>query len=431
MKTIRLANGNVVTDSAVVKRDIIVRDMIISFDQSEVRCDQTIDITGKYVVPGFIDIHFHGYNLFEFTVGYYDAKRKTFDNSKSAYDAGFTMLRKALAGFGVTGLYVGTWAAPIKTLKTCYGRLADYLTKQEKDTCGAKILGSLLEGTFINSQMSGAQPLDSIYEPSIEVFDQINEGGTIKLANVAPEFGDKSLRLMEYLTKKGIVVGAGHSKATGDEIAAAINSGLKYYIHFLNGPTGNSYKLFEGGGAVEAVLQSDELYAEQITDGYHINPAYVRAVIQRKGIDKVIAVTDALYAAGSDLKHAQIGGTAGQVSDDGNYIYVVGKPNTLCSSTLTMDRAFGNLLNWLTSDIPGIWQRLHSAHTFEESLVMAAKACSTSPAELMGLSKQGYGKIADGAAADMCIVNIKGYSGGYKVAIEKTIVGGNIVYSKA
>jgi N-acetylglucosamine-6-phosphate deacetylase len=248
--------------------------------------------------------------------------------------------------------------------------------------------------------------------------------------NVAPEFGDKSFRLAKHLSKKGIVVGAGHSKATGDEIAAAIKAGLKYFVHFLNGPTGNSYKPFDGGGAVEAVLRSDELYAEQILDGYHINPAYVRAVIQRKGIDKVIAVTDALYAAGSDLKQVDIGGTAGQVSDDGNYIYVVGKPNTLCSSTLTMDRAFENLLNWLTSDIAGIWQSVHTAHTFEEAIMMAAKACSSSPAALMGLSTQGYGTIAAGAAADMCIVDITGRSGGYKTAIEKTIVGGNIVYSK-
>ena len=68
MKTIKLKGGFVVTGKSVERIDIILRDGRISLTDDKEHCDEVVDITGKYVVPGFVDIHFHGYNLFEFTV---------------------------------------------------------------------------------------------------------------------------------------------------------------------------------------------------------------------------------------------------------------------------------------------------------------------------------------------------------------------------
>jgi N-acetylglucosamine-6-phosphate deacetylase len=427
MKTIRLANGNIVTDSTVIRRDIVLRDGVISFDDSGVRCDQTIDITGKYVVPGFIDIHFHGYNFFDFTYGIYDAQKKMFDSSKEAYGNGFSMLANLLPSFGVTSYYLATIAAPVERIKAACGHLRHFADSQP---IGSKLLGVLLEGTFINPNMCGAQNPAYVYESSLDVFESFDASDVIKMVNLAPECGQKTLEFIRYLTDKNIITAAGHCNATGDQIDAAVEAGLKYFVHFLNGPTGHSFKPFDGGGSVESVLRNESLYVEQIVDGFHIAPSYVREVIGRKGIDKIIGITDALYAAGANIKQFDMGGIMARMSDNCEYFSVLGKPNTLCSSALTMDRAFGNLLNWLTSDMPGVWRRRHEAHSFEEAVVMAAKACSTNPAELMGLNKQGYGKIADGAAADICIVDIKGHGGGYNAAVEKTIVDGNIVYSK-
>ena len=428
MKTIKLKGGFVVTGDGVDRTDIVLRDGRISLAGDEEHCDQVVDITGKYVVPGFVDIHFHGYNLFEFTSGLYDVKSETFDNSPAAYDRGFEMLSNTLVKFGVTGFYVGTWASPLENLRYCYAQLHRYLNSRNEKP-GARILGGLLEGSFLNPQMSGAQNPDYVLKFVADSFDEIEDKGTIRLANVVPDFGRPSYELTEYLTGKGIVVGAGHSNATCKQIMDAIKAGLKYFIHLTNGPTGGSYKPFNGGGAIEAVLKSDELYAEQILDGFHVNPAYVRDILKRKGAERIIGITDSLFAAGSQVRQFTSGGIRGALSDDGKYFQVVDKANTLFSSNLTMNRGFNNLLNWLTMDMQGIWNRLHNALEFEQALVLLAKILSTSPCVLTGLDKQGYGSIADGAIADLCVLDITGSSGDFKVVVESTIVDGNIVYN--
>ena len=427
MKTVQLKGGFVVTGGGVERTDIILRDGRVELTGNKERCDQVVDITGKYVVPGFVDIHFHGYNLFEFTSGLYDVKSETFDNSPSAYDYGLEMLSKTLVKFGVTGFYVGTWASPIENLRNCYAQLHRYLSNT-KEQGGAEILGGLLEGSFLNPQMAGAQNPDYVLEFCADSFDRIEDKGTIKLANVVPDFGRPSYELIEYLAGKDIVVGAGHSNATCKQIEEATRAGLKYFIHLTNGPTGGSYKPFDGGGAIEAVLKSDELYAEQILDGYHVNPAYVRDILKRKGVDKIVGITDSLFAAGSQVKQFTSGGIRGALSEDGRYFRVVDKANTLFSSNLTMVRGFSNLLNWLTINMEGIWNRLHNPLEFEEALVTVAKILSTNPCVLTGLDKEDYGSIADGAKADLCVLEVIGSAGNFKVTIESTIVDGRIVY---
>jgi len=428
METVQLKGGFLVTGQGVERTDIVLCDDRISLAGDRERCDEVVDITGKYVVPGFVDIHFHGYNLFEFTSGLYDVKYETFDNSPSAYDYGLEMLSKTLVKFGVTGFYVGTWASPIANLRNCYAQLHRYLSSRNEQP-GARILGGLLEGSFLNPRMAGAQNPDYVLQFVTDSFDRIEDNGTIKLANVVPDFGRPSYELTEYLAEKGIVVGAGHSNATCEQIEEATRAGLKYFIHLTNGPTGGSYKPFDGGGAIEAVLKSDELYAEQILDGYHVNPAYVRDILKRKGADRIIGITDSLFAAGSQVKQFTSGGIRGALSEDGKYFQVVDKANTLFSSNLTMDRGFGNLLNWLTINMKGIWNRQHNPLEFDEALVTVAKILSTNPCVLTGLDKEGYGSITDGAKADLCVLDIVGSPGDFKVTVESTIVNGNIVYS--
>jgi len=428
MKTVQLKGGFIVTARGVERADIILREGKVELAAETDRCDRVVDITGKYVVPGFVDIHFHGYNLFEFTTGLYDVKPETFDNSPAAYDYGFEMLSNTLIKFGVTGFYVGTWASPIANIRNCYAQLYRYLNRTNNRP-GAKIFGGFLEGSFINPRMAGAQNPDYVLEFRTDSFDRIEDKGTIKLANVVPDFGRPSYELTEYLAGKGVVVGAGHSNATCEQIVEAARAGLKYFIHFTNGPTGGSYKPFHGGGAIEAILKSDELYAEQILDGYHVNPAYVRDILKRKGVDRIIGVTDCLFTAGSKVKRFTSGGVRGVLSESGEYFEVEGVPNTLFSSNLTMDRGFANLLNWLTMDMQGIWNRLHNAFEFEQALVTVTKILSTNPCVLTGLDKEGCGSIEDGAKADLCVLDIIGSPGNYRVIVESTIVDGNIVYS--
>jgi N-acetylglucosamine-6-phosphate deacetylase len=341
------------------------------------------------------------------------------------------MLSTLLPQFGVTGFYVATVAASLETLRPCYSHLGKYLKTQTQSPAGAKVLGGLLEGSFISPDMAGAQNPEFVFKASKEAFDKIEDGGTIKLVLVGPDSGEPAIELTRYLTSKGIAVATGHTNATYNQVAEAIKAGLKYCIHFTNGPTGGSYKPFNGGGTIEAVLKFDELYAELIGDGFHVNPAYIRDIIKRKGADKIIGMTDCQFIAGSSIKKFTLGGTPGMVSEDGSHLRVANKKNTLFGSNLTMNRGFANMLNWLTSEMEGIWNRKHEALKFEDALTAVTKFYSTNPCKVTGLAKAGCGTIADGAKADLCVMDIGGSQGKYKVQVEKTFVEGNIVYSKS
>ena len=431
MKTLLLKGGSVVTPQQVVRTDILVRDGRVSLSAHQQQPDEVevIDIAGKYVVPGFVDIHFHGYELFDFVCGLYDPDTDTSDTSQATYDHCLDRLTSRLTEFGVTGFYLASYAAPTEDLSRCCSRLAHYLRNAADASGGARLWGGFLEGTFISPKMAGAQNPEMFMEPCPESFDRIEDNQVLKLVNVVPDFGAPSCRLTEYLTNRHIVVGMGHTDASAEQVANAVRSGLKYCIHFTNGPTGGSYKPFSGGGAIEAVLTIDDLYAELICDGYHVAPAYVRDIVERKGIDRILGVTDCSYIAGSDLKEFTSGGVRGRVGGSGKYLRVVEKANTLFGSNLTMNAGFANMLNWLTSDMQGVWYRAHRPMDLAEALVATAKMFASNPCSIMGLDEHGYGSIADGSIADLCVLNVDGAPGTYELVIDSTVVAGSIAYS--
>jgi len=432
MGNIRLINGNLVIGEKVEKRDCLLKGGRIILSDKGAAEETCIDLSGKYILPGFIDIHFHGYYLFDFTLGSYSQQTNSYETSDEAFAAGYERLTKGLVRFGLTGCYAATLATSIENLRIAYSNMRKFVQKQTQAASpnGTRIFGGSLEGSFISRDMAGAQNPKYVFDPEPENFDAIDDKGTIKLALVAPDCGEKAIKLTEYLSSKGIIVGTGHTNATGNNVEKAIAKGLKYAIHFTNGPTGGSYKPFNGGGTIETVLRHDDVYAEQILDGFHVNPAYVRDIIKRKSVDKIIGVTDCGFMGGSDIKQFEMAGVKGEVSPDGNFVRVLGKPNTLFGSNLSMNRAFRNILNWLSIDMEGIWNKKHEAMSFEAAIVTAAKICSTNACKLTGLVDDGFGQIADNARADLCVLDITGSEGNYCVNVEMTIVDGKVVYSK-
>ncbi len=428
MESIILKNAFMVTEEGVRKADCALRDGRINLSGKKTESARTIDLTGKYVVPGLVNIHVHGYAGFDFTHGLYDAKTGKWDTAEGLYPEYLDTLRSRFAEFGVTGFYIGSVMAAIERLRDVYKSLGEYLQGSSQTGNGARLLGGMLEAPFLNPAKTGAMAANLVLEPSIEAFDKIQDGGTIKLANVVPDSGKKSCELTEYLTKKGVIVGAGHTSATYQQVADAVKAGLKYCVHFTN-QTDGLYKPFNGGGAIEAVLKIDELYAELIGDGYHVNPAYIRDIIKRKGVEKILGMTDCMFVGGSDIKQINIGGVPGKVADDGSHIAVANKKNTLYGSVLKMCKAFENMLNWLTVDMEGIWNRRHEAMSLNDALVDVAKMYSTNPNKLTGRYDQGFGRIADGARADLTVFDIKGSAGKYQLTVESTIVNGEIVYT--
>ncbi len=301
MEGIMLKNALMVTEEAVQQGDCVLEDGRINLSCKKTDCTKTIDLTGKYMVPGFMDIHIHGYAGFDFTHGLYDIRSGNWDRSSELYPKYLDILRSKFAEFGVTGFYIGSVMAPVEHLRGVYNCLGQYLRSSPETGNGARLLGGMLEAPFLNPANAGAMAADLVLEPSVKAFEQIEDKGTIKLANVVPDSGKKSCQLTEYLTKKGIVVGAGHTGATCQQVADAVKAGLKYCIHFTN-QTDGLYKPFDGGGALEGVLKLDELYAELIADGYHVNPAYIRDIIKRKGVERILGMTNSIFVGGSAIR---------------------------------------------------------------------------------------------------------------------------------
>jgi N-acetylglucosamine-6-phosphate deacetylase len=141
--------------------------------------------------------------------------------------------------------------------------------------------------------------------------------------------------------------------------------------------------LHRAPGLPGAVLAREDVTVELICDGHHVHPSMCRVAVAAKGPDGVMAITDATAGAGLPLgSTARLGGRAIEVREQAAFL----EDGTLAGSTLTMDRAFRNIVTSVGS-----------------SLVDAVTLCSTSPARALGLS--GFGVLADGAAADLVVLN--------------------------
>lgn len=93
-----------------------------------------------------------------------------------------------------------------------------------------------------------------------------------------------------------------------------------------------------------------------------------------------------------------------------------------------MNRAFENVLNWLTVEMEGIWNSSHPALAFEQGLIAASRICSGNACQLTRLKNVSFGQMADGGKADVVVLDISGGQGIYKVLVEVTIVDGKIEY---
>ncbi len=431
----RLANGRICTkDEIVTNQDLVIRQGRISLEAKtdNDKDEKTIDLKGSYILPGFVELHTHGAGLFEFTIGRYDVQTGSFQSSPEIYHEELPNYVRMRTATGVTNLYLGTWATTVKQLRFCFEQLKKYMDSGRNGKDGCLIKGGLLEGSFLNPAMCGAQNPDYVLPFEVKIFDEINESGTMKLVNVVPDYGKQSFALIKNLADKGMSVGAGHTDATADQIKMAVDHGLKYIIHFLNGPTGTSFKPFDGGGAVEGILRDNRIYVELIADGFHVNPAYMRDVIERKGVDRVIAVTDAMFVSqAKGVTNFEVNGIPGQVGKEGTYVHVTGsKKMTLFGSVLTMDKAFDNILSFLTQDMTGVWHRAHNAMALDQAIPAAARMCSTnacSMLEMYGTEDPETGSVEDGKWADLVIADIEGQPGDYRLSVQKVFVRGNEV----
>jgi N-acetylglucosamine-6-phosphate deacetylase len=321
--------------------------------------DERVDVAGRWLVPGFIDLHCHG-------------------GGGHAFDDGDDEIMAALAthrAHGTTRSVISLVANPIARLRESLEVIADLA---EDDPL---VLGSHLEGPYLAQARRGAHNPDHLKKPDgYEIEDLVAAGrGTIRQVTIAPELPG-ALDAIERLVRGGIVVGIGHTEASIELARDAFDRGASILTHAFNAMPGIHHR---SPGPITAAFEDDRVTIELILDGLHVHP-HVAAMAFRAAPSRIALVTDAMAAAGSDDGDYRLGSLNVTVREG---LAVLRGTNTIAGSTLTQDQA------------------LRCAITQARvSPREAVTALTATPARAIGFGDR-LGRLAPGFAADAVLLD--------------------------
>jgi N-acetylglucosamine-6-phosphate deacetylase len=327
-----------------------------------------IDLKGKQLIPGFIDIHVHGGGGFDVMSG-----NPEDINGMSIYHA----------SKGTTTFLATTLTATPEAIKKA---LKAIKKSMEEGTTGASVAGVHLEGPFLNPERCGAQNPAHICAPSLEALRLYQEcsGGNIALITVAPEMPG-AMELIRYAVDQGMTVSIGHSAALFECVQQAVKLGASQITHLFNGMNPLHHR---EPGVPGAGLILDELAVELICDHIHVHPDLISLVLRAKPTDKVLFITDCMSASGlaegsyhlGDLPVIMKDGQVRLLNNDGSV-------GSLAGSCLTMDMALLNAMKATSATL--------------EALL---PALTINPARQVGLHTH-KGSIETGKDADLVVLD--------------------------
>lgn len=382
MEQFVITNALVYTGHRFVPREVYVEEGWVAQLAEKVNAPAgcpRLDLGGKRLVPGFIDIHTHG-------AAGVDVNAATADQLNGT-------IGRFFASQGTTGWLCSVLTDTPEQTLWCLDQ-AKAAMKEEGDW--AQLLGVHLEGPFLASQYKGAMPEHLLQKGSAELFAKYEAAGegAVKYMTVSPEVEGVPAMVRDIAAR--VKVAIGHSGAEYDTAMECIANGAVSATH-----TFNAMRLFHQHqpAIMGAVLESD-VYCEAICDGRHLHPASVRLLLKCKGWDRVVAVTDSIMAAGLPDGNYKLG-VNDVVVEDGDA--KLASDGTRAGSTLTTGQALKNLVKF-TGEGP------------EKVLPLLTE----NPADLLGLPRKG--RIAPGCDADFVVL-------GGDLTVLRTIVGGRTVYT--
>lgn len=345
---------------------------------SEVPADaERIDAAGGYVIPGLIDMHIHGY-LGE------DASDGSFD--------GLRTMAEGVAKNGVTGFLPTTMTVSYDELRAAFAQIRRAAEASEgPDWQGAQVLGVNVEGPYINASKKGAQAGANIRSGDAAFLKEYLD--IIRVFTIAPEVPGNMDCIREMAGKT--LISMGHTGATYDEAAAAIEAGVRHVTHLFNAQTPLMHR---DPGVVGAALSDDRVSCELIADTFHVSAKLFPLVSRLKG-DMLVLITDCTRAGGL---------ADGEYTLGGQPIFVKGiecrlADGTIAGSVLKLNSAVKNLLD--NTKLP-VWE--------------AVNAASLNPARRIGVDAR-KGSLEKGKDADIAICD-------ENFAVRRTILGGRSVY---
>ena len=377
---IHITDGTVLSEGKEFRWDILIKDGKITYagpDAAEVlsRMDaadvSVIDASGKYVSPGFIDIHTHG-----------GAGADFMDGSMEAYR---TALRLHTS-HGTTLIYPTTLTGAKDSL---LDSVRSYQKIKAAGIEGAEMGGLHFEGPYFAYSKKGAQDPRYLRNPDPEEYMELLEEahGDIARWSLAPELPG-ALEMAEKIGAKGVLVAMGHTDATFDECDVAFNAGFTHMTHFFSCMSSIMKNGVErNAGVIEyGYYNDDDVTVEIIGDGVHVPAALLKLVFKIKGAENVALVTDSVRPAGFEEGHYIMGGDVDGLEvivEDG--VAKLADRSALAGSVSTMDYIVRTV-----RDLTGL------------PLAKVVQSATQTPARIMGVDDR-KGMIKEGYDADVLI----------------------------
>jgi N-acetylglucosamine-6-phosphate deacetylase len=279
--------------------------------------DITLDAQGLTVLPGMIDLHTHGAKGHEMI---------------GITAQGLQEMSMFYASHGVTGFLASTWTAPREAIHDALIVTHSLMGNE----VGAKILGAHLEGPWLNVAYCGAQAKELI-RPAVreEAMEYINSD-LVRLVAVAPEIPENEWIIREC-SRRGITVSAGHTNATYAEMKNAVSIGVTQVTHCFNAMRPLNHR---EPGVVGAAFDLPQLKCELIADNIHVNPVVMKLLVNIKGSENVILISDSISAAGMPDGEYSFEGAKVILKEGAARL----ETGTLAGSVLTLDRALANII---------------------------------------------------------------------------------------
>lgn len=362
-----ITNGRIYTEAQVIEKGYLVVEngKISDIQKGDYKGHlNQIDVAGKHVLPGFIDIHIHG--------GYGE------DAMDASYD-GLNHLAKQLLSEGTTTFLATTMTQSDENIEKA---LNNIVACYENQTLGeaAEIGGVHLEGPFISEHKVGAQNPKYVQRPTVEKIRHFQKvaKGLIKIITFAPEVEGAHDTLNEL--RDDIIFSMGHTVATFEEANEAVERGAKHVTHLYNAATPFEHR---NPGVFGAAWTNQSLNTEIIGDGIHSHPAAVDIAYKQKGHTHMYLITDAMRAKGMKDGEYDLGG---------QNVIVKGKEarlenGALAGSILKMNEGLHNLIQFTHDSLDHLW-----------------RVTSLNQAIALNIDKQ-KGSLSIGKDADIVIVD--------------------------
>lgn len=357
----RIASDHVWIDERFLPAELEIADGKISkIGPRTGNCD--VDYQDKFIIPGMIDVHTHGYGGGDASDGDPETIRRWV---------------KYLPEEGVTTFLPGTVTRSEDRIVKALKAITEVIEEKPK---GAHIHGIFLQGPYTSHEYPGAYDLYLIGKPNVEQFKMFCDAakGNIKMMGIAVE-KDEGHEVLKYAVSQGIKVCIGFSGCSYEEALQAAEEGASNVTHCFNAMVPLRHR---EPGLPGAALTVDSLYTEVIADGIHIHPAVINLIGRMKGKDKLLTITDSSRYKGLPPGYYESVDRKVTIGEDGVGRLPSGK---LAGCCITMIQAMRNLME--LGNLP---------------VETAVNAVTINPANMLGIGDR-KGLIKEGYDADLAI----------------------------